>query len=212
MVRPPTTRRSRGVPSRADTSRAALRLEVAGVGAAPRPQDPEGFDQPVVQRHQLPVRERRRDPAGVDAAAPEELVGEQVSDARQARLVQQHGLHGTAAGQGPGELVAVGAQGVGTEAVLVGVELHAAQPAGIDDPENRGGLQTRCEPLPLRTVARWRVEQRTDGVVPVDQQLAGHAESEPQHPTGSCRPAAACRAGGRPRVARRTASRRARPR
>ena len=154
-MRPPTWRRSSGAPSiGADRAGKPGRHVVAGVRAAPLPQHPQGGPDRCVEASDLVVAQRVRGPGRIDACPPERLVGEQIAEAGDARLVHQHGLHRRGASGDHRREVGTGERhGIGTEAVLVGIELHRAEAARVTQVERPAVGEAQPEPTPRRLVA-----------------------------------------------------------
>ena len=133
VVRPPTVRRSSGAPSRAVRARLALRREVAGVRATALAEDRSVSRMARCSRLRLVVGERVGGSGRVDAGPPQRLVAQQVAEAGDARLVHDHGLDRRPAARRrrARSCARVSVERVGAEAVLVGIELHRAEPARV---------------------------------------------------------------------------------
>jgi hypothetical protein len=137
-----------------------------------------------VEAPELRVAQRGRRPGRVETGPPAGLVDQQVAEAGDAGLVQQPGLERRpAALEGDAQLRRGQVQGVGPEAVLLGVELHPAQAAGVADPERSAVGEAEPEPDPGRFVAAAGVQERVDGGGAVEDQATGHPEAQPQDGT-----------------------------
>ncbi len=132
--RPPTHDSSAelSVVAGATAAGVALRLQVARVGSAPPDQLGQTGAEVPVQAAQLGGRERAARPVRGQAGAPEHLVGDQVPDSSQPRLIEQARLEADiAAGQRGPKIGRRCRQGIRSEAALVGVELDCTQPASV---------------------------------------------------------------------------------
>ncbi len=70
---------------------------------------------------------------------------------------------------------------VGSEAILVGVELHRAQPARVAQVEAAAVGERKAEAVPRRDGTIARVDQRVARRLAVDQHASAHAEMEADH-------------------------------
>ena len=95
-------------------------------------------------------------------------------------------------------------EGVGAEAVARRVELHAAEPARVDDLEPAAARRSaRANRIQRRLDPGGGVLEPLDRALPVDQQPAGHPEAQPEHrPVGVEQQQLADAAGARDRRAR----------
>ena len=99
-------------------------------------------------------RERVDAAARVEAGLPQRLVGEQVADPGEHRLVEQPRLERRrATGQPLAELGDADLPGVRPERVEVGVEHGACQPALVEEPQDGAALEGDGEAVPLGLAA-----------------------------------------------------------
>ena len=90
-------------------------------------------------------------------------------------------------------------EGVGAEAVLVGIELDRAEPARVAQEHRAAVGERHPEAVPRGIGAVARVEQRIAGGFAVDEHPAAHAEVQAEHLRRSSAPVdagSACRDGG----------------
>ena len=133
--------------------------------------------------------------AGSMPGPPERLVGEQVAEPRDARLVHQHRLHRRSAARHDVVEPRTGErERVGTEAALVGVELDRAEPARVAQRQRAAVGEPHAEAVPGRVLPVARVEKRVSGGLAVDDHPSAHpeVESERRARRRSCRRAGAC--------------------
>ncbi len=174
-------------------------VEVAGVRATPLGQVGQGDLEVVGQPAHLGPGQRSGRTGGVETGSPERLIDQQVPDAGDPALVEQPGLERRL---GPGQPVAQRGRGdahrVEPQPSLVGVELDPAQAPGILHPQRAAVGEAEPEAIPGRLVAGGRVLEPVHGRDVVDDQPAGHAESQPETcPESRCR----CRAAAASRCA-----------
>ncbi len=129
-----------------------------------------------VQGAQLRVGERcaaRR----IQSGPPQDLVGQQVADARQPPLIHQAGFERRRTGQGVAELDPGDGECVGTEPALVGPELQGAEPAGVVEEQTAPVGEGDARPDPLVVERPRAVAQTVEGLGTVDDQASGHTEA-----------------------------------
>ena len=103
-------------------------------------------------------------PSRIEPGPPQQLVGEQVAETGQARLVHQPGLQRSAApAQDAAELGGTDIARVGAQAFLVGIELHAAEASRVLHPQGPAAVEVHGEALPRRVSTVARVLQLVDG-------------------------------------------------
>src|SRR5437870_11774607 len=139
----------RGAVEGADTVAVAGGLEGAGVGAAPLREVGERLADRLVEPLERGVVEAAGRAGRVEAGLEEGLVDDQIPEPGDLRLVLRPGLEGDAAL--PQHLPQPGqaeADGVGPELVGLGVELGAAEAAGVADPEVAAVGEADDEPVP----------------------------------------------------------------
>ena len=108
---------------------------------------------------------------GVQARAPEDLVGQQVADARHNGLVHEARLQrGGPAADAGAEVVAADLGGVGAQGVEIGLQARAAQAALVAQGEAAAVLEVHDEAVPA---AGRRLL--------VERDATGHAEVQPEH-------------------------------
>ena len=99
-----------------------------------------------------------------------------------ARLVHDHRLHRRPAPGGDGAQLRQGeVEGVGTETVLVGIELDRAEPARIAQEHRAAVGERHPEAVPRGIGLVAGVEKRIAGGFVVDQHAAAHAEVQAEH-------------------------------
>ena len=179
-MRPPIVRRCRAAPSRGQVAPAdAGDLQVASVAAAPLGEQLDGASQLLVEARGLVRVERSAGPGRVEARPPQDLVGEQVADARDVALVEQPGLQrGAAGGEGRTERCRPHGQRVHAEVGDVRVEQHTTEPTGIDHAQVAAVGEPQREADPGRVVPAARVLELLDGTGPVDEQPTRHPEAQ----------------------------------
>ena len=150
VVRPPTVRRSSGAPSFgqcAPGSRCEVRSPVC---EPPRRRGSAACrGSPGAAAAISSSVEVVGGASGIDAGPPERLVAEQVAEAGDARLVHEHRLHRRPAPGGDrAQLREREHERVGTEAVLVGIELDRAEAARVAQVHGAAVGERHAEAVP----------------------------------------------------------------
>ena len=182
-MRPPMVRRSSGAPSRGQCSpgpRADVRSPVCEPPRFPRMRSVSRMAR--CKRLTSSSPRSWRGTGRIDAGPPEGLVAQQVAEAGDARLVHDHRLHRRPAPGGDGAQLRQGeVEGVGTETVLVGIELDRAEPARIADEHRATVGERHPEAVPRGIGLVAGVAKRIAGGFVVDQHAAAHAEVQAEH-------------------------------
>src|SRR5450759_1046182 len=167
--------------ARTEAAGVAGRHEIAGVGAASSPQDPEGGADRPGEASLFGSVEGRGGSGGVDPGPPEDLVDEEVAEPGDSSLVHQGGLdRGSTVPDRGSQLGRVDGEGVDAEAVLVGIELDRAEPARVAEDESASVAELDGEAVPGRVLPVAGVEEGLAGGRPVDEHPAGHPEVQAQ--------------------------------
>lgn len=147
--------------------------------ASPLHQIVEGDPQVAVQATEVG---RGKGPGATDRRElrpPQHLVGDQVADPGDARLVEQPGLQrrGTAI-EGPAKLGRRERQRIGPQSRLVGIEFDATEEPGVVDDQGPTVGEAHHASIPGPIVAGTGVDEPVDGAPTVHQQAPGHAEAD----------------------------------
>lgn len=135
----------------------------------------------AVKTGDLSIVERVARPVRIDPRSPQDLIGEQVPDASDLRLIQEPRLEGwpavrRACPKGRGELPSGEAQRVGAQRAHVGVDAHPTKPAGIMEEECSSILEADGRPDPLRLIRSRSVPKLVDPRQAIEEEPTGHAE------------------------------------
>ena len=82
----------------------------------------------------------------------------------------------------PAQLCRRDGEGVGTEHRLVGVELNPTEQARVADDHPAAVVEEHAETVPRGIVAIARIDEPIEPGLPVEQELACHAETQPEAP------------------------------
>lgn len=116
-----------------------------------------------------------------EAGSPKNLIGQQVSQSRHTRLIEQDGLQGpTSRLENSVQNLGRGLQCIGAERAKIRIELDGAQPTLVSDRDG-GVADEHPEPIPGRIFSTRSVFEPIDGPRSIDDEHTGHAESQSKH-------------------------------
>src|SRR5262249_15027606 len=162
---------------RAHATGDALCHVVARVRAAALERQLHGTADGAMHAAALVAVEITRRTGRIDPSPPEDFLDEQVAEPRDTGLGHQHGPHPRpATGQYPVELGLRHLERVGTQAVLVGIELDRTEATRVAHGEPPAVGEPHREAVPLRVLEVAAVYEWVAGGFAVDQHTAAHAQ------------------------------------